>query len=90
VHTDDNHLQAAICALRHLSTQDANACTDIDRSLWYDVIEELHERHETVCRRRASGKRGERSHCEGDRSNIEGDRSNLGGDRGKSFHAVAT
>ena len=64
--------------------------TDIDRSLWYDVIEEVHERHETVWRRRASAKTGERSNSEGDRSNSEGDRSKLGGDRGKSFHAVAT
>jgi hypothetical protein len=44
VNTHDNHLQAAFRSLRHLLTQDADAFTDVDRSLWYDLIEELRQR----------------------------------------------
>jgi hypothetical protein len=69
--------------LRHLLTQDADVLTDVDRSLCYDLNEELRERCEAVCLRRVFGKTG-------DRSNLEGDRSNLEDDRGERFAAGAT
>jgi len=97
VNTDDNHLQEAFRSLRHLLTQDADAFTDGDRSLWYDLIEELRARYVAARLRRAAGKTGERSNSEGERSNIEGDRSNFEGDRsnserdgGKHSRAVVT
>jgi hypothetical protein len=96
VHTYDNHLQTASPSLRHLLTRGAEVFTDVDRSLWYDFIEELCERDEAACLRRVSGKkgkrstsRGDRSNFEGDRSNFEGDRSNFEGDRGKNARAGA-
>jgi len=48
--------------------------TGVDRAHWYDVIEELCERHQTVRLRRASAKKSERPTSEGERSNFEGDR----------------
>jgi hypothetical protein len=41
--------------------------TAVDRSFWYDRIEELRERDAAARRRRASGKTGDRSNSEGDR-----------------------
>jgi hypothetical protein len=74
VNTDDNYLHAAFRSLRHLLTQDADVSTDVDRSLWYDRIEELRERQQATRLRRASGKTGESSTIEGERSTIEGER----------------
>ena len=82
VNTCDNHLQAAFYLLRHRLTEDADEFTDVDRSLWYDLIEELRGRYAAARLRRASGKTG-------DRSNFEGDRSTSEGDRGKSLGAGA-
>jgi len=97
VNTDDNHLQAAFPRVAPPLTQDADAFTDGDRSLWYDLIEELCARYVAARLRRAASKTGERSNSEGDRSNIEGDRSNFEGDRsnserdgGKHSRAVVT
>jgi hypothetical protein len=70
-------------------TQDADLCTEVDHSLWYDRLEELRESYAAAFLRRASGKTGERSNFEGERSNFEGERSNFEGDRGKSFGAGA-
>jgi hypothetical protein len=89
VHTYDSHLHAAFCALRRLLIQDVDVFTYVDRSLWYDVIEELRERYEAVCLRRASGKTGERSNSVGERSNSVGERSNSVAERGKSSRSVA-
>jgi len=62
--------------------QDADRFTDVDRPLWWDLIEELCERYEAAPTCRASGKpRG--------RSNFEGERSNAEGDRGKNSRASA-
>jgi hypothetical protein len=58
-------------------TQDADVFTDVDRSLWYDLIEEL-------CERYTAGKTGEGSTSEGDRSNSEGDRGKTAGDGSNS------
>ena len=85
----DNHLPPAFSSLRHLWTQDAEVFTDLDRSLWYDLIEELHERDAAARQRRASAKTGERSTSEGERSNFVGDRSNSEHDRGKNSRALA-
>ena len=41
VNTYDNHLQAALRSVRHLLRQDADEFTDVDRSRWCDLIEEL-------------------------------------------------
>ena len=84
-------------------TQDADVFTDVDRSLWFDRIEELCERYAATRLRRVSGKKGERSNSEGERcnsegkrsnsqgerSNSEGERSNSEGDGGKTFRADA-
>jgi hypothetical protein len=70
----DNHLQAAFHSLRHLLTQDADVFTQVDRSLWFDRIEELRERYAAKRLRRASAKTGESSNSEGERSNSERDR----------------
>ncbi|HKW10081.1 MAG TPA: hypothetical protein VJO33_06855 [Gemmatimonadaceae bacterium] len=40
VHIGDNPLHAAFDSLRCLFTQDADAFTDVGRSLWFDLIEE--------------------------------------------------
>ena len=81
--TYDNHLKAAFRSLRHLSTQEADVFTDVDRSLCYDLIEELRERYSATRLRCPSAKTGERSSSGGDRSNFEGDRSNSRGDAEK-------
>jgi hypothetical protein len=44
VHVRDNHLPAAPYSLRDLLTQDADLFTWVDRSLWWDRIEELRGR----------------------------------------------
>jgi hypothetical protein len=74
VNTGDNYLQPAFRSLRHLLTRDADASTDVDRSRWYDRIEELRERQQATRLRRASGKTGESSTIEGERSTAEGER----------------
>lgn len=54
----------------------------VDRSRWYNLIEELRERSAAARLRRASGKTG-------DRSNFEGERSKSDGDRGKDSRSGA-
>jgi hypothetical protein len=68
--------------LRHLLTQGADVFTEIDRSLWSDLIEALRERYAAAHLRLASGKKG-------NRSKSEGDRSNSGRDRGTNTRAGA-
>ena len=63
--------------------------TDVDRSLWYDLIEELRERYQTTPLRRAPGETGERCTSQGERSNSEGERSSSARERGKSSGAGA-
>jgi len=84
--TYDNHLQAAFRALRESMTDVVDVSTDVDRSVWYDRIEELRERHAVKRLRRVSAKKGKRSTSGGERSNLEGERSNLGGERSNSAH----
>jgi RNA polymerase sigma factor (sigma-70 family) len=74
VKTYDCHREAAFCSLRHLLTQDALAFTNIDRSPWYDLIEELRERYDATRLRRAAAKKGKRSTPQGERSTHEGER----------------
>jgi hypothetical protein len=74
LNTHVSFLGTASRSLRQLSTDDADVFTDVEHSLWYDVIEELRERDAATLLRRASGKTGERSTFEGDRSNSERDR----------------
>jgi hypothetical protein len=87
VNTYDNHLQAASRSLRHLPTQDAEAFTDVDRSLWFDRIEELRERCSATRLRSVSGKKGEGSNSEGERSIPEGEGSSSARERGKTCGA---
>jgi hypothetical protein len=87
VKTYDNRLQAAFGSLRHRLTQDAEVFTEVDRSLWFDRIEELRESDSAARLRRASGKTGDRCNFEGDRSNFEGDPSNSRGDAEKNARA---
>jgi AraC-like DNA-binding protein len=74
VYTYDKHLQAAFHSLRYRLTDAADEFAGVDRSRWYDLIEELTERHVMARLRRALAKRGERSNLRGERSNLEGDR----------------
>jgi hypothetical protein len=89
--TYDNHLKAALRSVRHLLTQDADMFTDVDRSRWCDLIEELRERYRAARLRHASGKTGERSTSEGDRGKTAGDGSNsVGGARKTDGDAGST
>ena len=51
---------------------DALAFIELDRSAWFDLIEELGERYKAARVLRVSGKKGNRSLSEGDRSMLEG------------------
>jgi DNA-directed RNA polymerase specialized sigma24 family protein len=73
VNTYDNHLRAAFGTLRHLLSNDADTYTEADRTVWYDLIEELRERYEESRIRRAATKSRALSNSIGDRSNSEGD-----------------
>jgi RNA polymerase sigma factor (sigma-70 family) len=73
VNTYDNHLQAGFRALRHLLSKDADVFTEVDRSVWYDLIEELRERYEASRVRRVSRQPRELSNAERERSNPERD-----------------
>ena len=85
VNTYDVYLQAAFRLLRHRLTQAAEVFTDIDRSLWFDRIEELSERNAATRPRRVAGKKGESSNSEGERSILEGERSSSARERDKTF-----
>jgi DNA-directed RNA polymerase specialized sigma24 family protein len=89
VHTYDNHLQAAFRSLRLLLTQEADVCNEADRSHWYDLIEELHERREVARLRRGSGKTGKRSTSQGERSTPEREGSLSDREDGKTSGADA-
>jgi len=64
--------------LRQLLTDAADAFSDIERALWYDVITQLREVNAAAQWRRASATKGERSNLEGERSNFEGERRKRG------------
>jgi RNA polymerase sigma factor (sigma-70 family) len=84
VHTYDNHLQAGFSALRRLLSQDADTYTEVDRTVWYDLVEELRELYDASRVRRVPRKTRDLSAPAGDRSSSASDRSNSAGDRGKS------
>jgi RNA polymerase sigma factor (sigma-70 family) len=79
--TYDNHRQAAFKALRDSLAADVEASTGIDRSIWYDHVEELIERRAARLRGRSSSKKGKRPTSEGKRGNSEGKRRNARGER---------
>jgi len=74
VKTYDNHLQAAFRSLRYLLSQTAKEFAHVERSRWYDLIEELRKPYRPPRLRRAAGKKGERSNFEGERRNSERER----------------
>jgi RNA polymerase sigma factor (sigma-70 family) len=73
VSTYDNHRQAAFKALRESLAADVEASTGIDRSIWYDRIEELIERRASRLRGRSSSKKGKRPPYEGKHGTSEGE-----------------
>jgi DNA-directed RNA polymerase specialized sigma24 family protein len=89
VKTYDCHLQAAFRFLRVSLPQDALAYPELDRSVWYDIIEELCERCDAARVLRPSRKKGKRSRSEGDRSKSEGDPSKSEGAGGKNVGSAA-
>jgi RNA polymerase sigma factor (sigma-70 family) len=76
VKTYDSHLQAAYATLRHLLAKDADTFTAVNRTVWYDLIEELRERYEESHVRRLSARSVERSNPKGEASNPEGEGDN--------------
>ena len=68
VSTYDNHLQAAFRSLRGSLKGVVDIARGMDISPWYDLVDELLERHVAAQRHRVSRKKGERSNCEGERS----------------------
>ena len=79
--TYDNHRQAAFKALRESLAVDVEVSTGIDRSAWYDLVEELIERRAASLRGRSSSKKGKRPNLERKRGNLEGKRRNPRGER---------
>ena len=82
--TYDNHRQAAFKALRESLAVDVEVSTGIDRSTWYDLVEELIERRAARLRGRSSSNKGKRPTSEGKRGNSEGKRGNSERKRGNS------
>lgn len=82
--TDDNHRQAAFKALHDSFAADVEASTGIDRSIWYDRVEDLIERRAARLRGCSSSKKGKRSTSEGKRSTSGGKRGTFRGKRGTS------
>lgn len=78
VKTYDCHREAAYRFLRMSLPLDSLAYPELDRSIWYDIFEELRDRCEARVRR-ASAKKGKRSRAEGDPSKSEGDGGKTGG-----------
>jgi RNA polymerase sigma factor (sigma-70 family) len=68
VKTYDNHLQAAFRKLRRLLSMDADTYTEVDRSVWYDLVEELRERYEASHVRDIATRSRARSRSTGERS----------------------
>ena len=87
--TYDCHLQAAFRFLRVSLPLDALAYPELDRSVWYDIIEELDERRGAARVLRVSRKKGERSTAAHERSNSEGERHNAGEKSGNAARAGA-
>lgn len=78
VKTYDCHLQAAYRFLRISLPQDSLAYPELDRSVWYDIFEELRERRDSRVLH-ASGKKGKPSRSEDDPAKSEGDAAKTGG-----------
>jgi len=74
--TYDNHRQAAFKALRESLAVDVEVSTGIDRSTWYDLVEELIERRAASLRGRSSSKKGKRPNSERKGGNLERKRGN--------------
>jgi RNA polymerase sigma factor (sigma-70 family) len=89
VKTYDCHLQKAFDSLRHFLFQEALAYCEVDRSAWYDLIEELRERYDSARVLRVSRKKGKRSTTRHERSTSEGERSNAAPKRGTGGPAGA-
>jgi DNA-directed RNA polymerase specialized sigma24 family protein len=79
--TYDNHRQAAFKALRESLALDVEVSTGIDRSIWYDHVEELLERRAARLRGLSSSKKGKRSNPKRESANPEGKRDNPEGKR---------
>lgn len=73
VKTYDCHREAGLCSLRDKLSDEAEEFTGVDRSSWYDLIEELRDRYVIACLRRAYRKKGEDSIPTGERSILEGE-----------------
>ena len=73
VKTYDCHRAAAFRFLGITLPQDALAYPELDRSVWYDIIEEFRERRDAASVLRPCRKKGKRSRSEGDRSKSDGD-----------------
>jgi RNA polymerase sigma factor (sigma-70 family) len=82
--TYDNHRQAAFKALRDSLAADVNKSTGVDRSIWYDRIEELIERRAAREQGRSASTKGKRSSSEGKSGTFEGKGRNPGGKRRNS------
>jgi DNA-directed RNA polymerase specialized sigma24 family protein len=78
VKTYDNHREAAFRFLRTSLPLESLAYPELDRSVWYDIFEELRERFDARVLR-GPGKKGKPSRSEGDRSKSEGDGGKTGG-----------
>jgi DNA-directed RNA polymerase specialized sigma24 family protein len=81
VKTYDCHLQAAYRFLRMSLPQDSLAYPELDRSVWYDIFEELRERYEARVLHSSCKKRNA--------SRSEGDPSKSERDGGKSGNSAA-
>ena len=76
----DNHRQTAFKARESLAA-DVEVSTGIDRSIWYDHLEELIERRAVRLRGCSSSKKGKCLNSEGKRGNSEGKRRYARGER---------
>jgi DNA-directed RNA polymerase specialized sigma24 family protein len=74
VNTYDNHKQAAFRTLRAEAARAAAANTDVDRSAWYDRIEDLLDRYESAHTRRLSASARDTAAPKGDSDASSGSR----------------
>ena len=89
VKTYDVHLQRAFGWYRRFLSEEALAYSEVDRSAWYDLFEELCERYDSARALRVSRKKGKRSTSRHERSNSEGERPNAGRKSGTDTPAGA-
>jgi hypothetical protein len=84
VSTYDNHRQAAFKALRESLTADVEASTGVDRSIWYDRVEELIERRAARLRGGSSSDKHKLSNVKGKGGTSRGEGANSKGKRGNA------